>query len=119
MRNLEQRSTIQDERLDKIESSLVSIIQLLSGLGLDSLPPKTLLVNVQHQHDQEKIEAGSSDHHDQQEGGPTKTPFQGIQFFQNSNFAKPGNTFCNDSNFTRNFKRQLAKIRVNFFKKPT
>ncbi len=48
VRNLEQRSTLHDECLDKIDSSLASIIQLLSGLGLDPLPPKTPLVNVQH-----------------------------------------------------------------------
>ena len=88
VRNLEQRSTIQDQRLDKIESSLASIIQLLSGLGLDSLPSKTPLVNVQHQHDQAKIDPTNNDHHLQQ-GEHSKTQSHTPHFFRNLVLGTP------------------------------
>ena len=73
VRTLEHRLQPLEGRLDSIESSLQSlqtsmatIIQFLSGLGLDPLQPRVPLVNVQHQTNKDKIELHSNDQNDQQ-----------------------------------------------------
>ncbi|KAL5537554.1 hypothetical protein UlMin_042915 [Ulmus minor] len=47
---------------------MATIIQFLSGLGLDPLQPRVPLMNVQHQTDKDKIELHSNDQNDQQQG---------------------------------------------------
>ena len=46
--------------LQSIQTTMVTILQSISGLGLDPLQPRTPLVNVQHQEDQGKIETNTT-----------------------------------------------------------
>ena len=91
VRNLEQRSTFHDECLDKIGSSLqsvqeslASIIQTLSGLGLDSLPPRQPLVNASHQCDPRQIDLSKKGHSALQQGQPSNQPHHDSLQYQDS-----------------------------------